>query len=88
MSDDYEGGGGGEAVDATKLRSIIERYERLETRKKEIAEDQKEVLAEAKSDGYDVKTIRQIIKLRAMEDHVRREEQDMLDLYKAALGME
>lgn len=73
---------------AKRLISIIERLERLEADKKEVMEDAKEVLAEAKSAGYDTKTIKKIIKLRAMDADNRREEEEILELYKAAVGLE
>lgn len=70
-----------------QLLQYIERWERLEEEKKNIAADQKDVLAEAKSCGFDVKTIREIIKLRKMTPDQRREREALLDTYKAALGM-
>jgi uncharacterized protein (UPF0335 family) len=69
------------------LRSFIERIERLEEDKAAIAADIKDVYAEAKGTGFDVKIIRQIIRLRKMEDHDRSEQEEILDLYKHALGM-
>ncbi|WP_138379591.1 DUF2312 domain-containing protein [Luteithermobacter gelatinilyticus] len=76
---------GGIAVDA--LRSFIERIERLEEEKKNLAEDIKDVYAEAKANGFDVKIMRQIIKMRKMEDHERQEQEALIDLYASALGM-
>lgn len=76
---------GGIASD--RLRSIVERIERLEEEKKSIQDDIKEVYAEAKGTGFDPKTIRQIIKLRTMTQDERDEQEALLDLYKAALGM-
>ncbi len=70
------------------LRSFIERIERLEEEKAAIAADVKEVYAEAKGTGFDVKIMRQLIRLRKMEDHDREEQEEVLDLYKRALGME
>lgn len=70
------------------LRSFIERIERLEEEKKAIADDIKEVYAEAKGTGFDVKIMRQLVRLRKMEDHDREEQEEILDLYKRALGME
>lgn len=75
-------------VAADQLRLIIERIERLEEEKKGIADDIKDVYGEAKSTGYDVKTIRGIIRLRKMENHVRQEAEALLETYKAALGMD
>lgn len=74
-------------VAADELRLLIERIERLEEEKKGISEDIREVYSEAKSRGYDAKIMRQIIKLRAMEDHDRAEFEAILDTYIAALGM-
>lgn len=74
-------------VAADQLRLFIERVERLEEEKKGIADDIRDVYAEAKSNGYDTKTIREIVKLRRMEPHARREREALLDTYKAALGM-
>lgn len=75
-------------VEATKLKSYIERIERLEEDKKGIGEDVKDVFSEAKSNGFDVKIMRQIIKLRKMKSNERTEQEYMLDLYKRALGMQ
>ncbi|WP_246707456.1 DUF2312 domain-containing protein [Mesorhizobium sp. NZP2077] len=72
---------------AGQLRALIERIERLEEEKKTIAEDIKEVFAEAKGTGFDTKAIRTIIKLRKKDPAERAEEDAILDLYKAALGM-
>lgn len=75
------------AVTADELRQFIERFEQLEAEKKDIAEQQKEVMAEAKGRGYDTKVIRQIIALRKRKADDLAEEQAILDLYKSALGM-
>lgn len=75
-------------VAADQLRLLIERIERLEEEKKGIADDIKDVYGEAKSTGYDVKTIRAIVRLRKMESHVRQEAEALLETYKAALGIE
>ena len=75
-------------VAAAQLRSIIERIERLEEEKKTIADDIKEVKAEAKGNGFDVKAINTIIKLRKQDAAERQEQEAILDLYKSALGME
>jgi uncharacterized protein (UPF0335 family) len=75
-------------VAADQLRLLIERIERLEEEKKGIADDIKDVYGEAKSTGYDVKTIRSIVRLRKMENHVRQEAEALLETYKAALGIE
>ena len=70
-----------------QLKSIVERIERLEEEKKVIAGDIKEVYAEAKANGFDTKILRKVISLRKKEVTEREEEQSMLDVYMAALGM-
>jgi uncharacterized protein (UPF0335 family) len=70
-----------------QLKSIVERIERLEEEKKAIAGDIKEVYAEAKANGFDTKILRKVISLRKKEATEREEEQSMLDVYMAALGM-
>ena len=70
-----------------QLRSVIERIERLEEEKKGIAEDIKEIFAEAKGNGYDVKALRQVIKIRKMDVAERQEQELVLDTYLRALGM-
>lgn len=75
-------------VSGQRLKSFIERVERLEEEKSAISEDIKEVMGEAKASGFDVKIMRRIIKLRKMEIQKRREEDEILELYKAAIGME
>ena len=74
------------SVDSGHLRAFIERIERLEEEKRAIADDIKEVYAEAKGTGYDVKVMRKIISLRRMDRDKRREEEEILDPYLAALG--
>jgi uncharacterized protein (UPF0335 family) len=74
-------------VASGQLRSIIERIERLEEEKKEVAEQIKEVFAEAKGNGFDTKTLRKVITLRKKAQEERDEEEAMLDLYMHALGM-
>ena len=74
-------------IQADQLRLLIERIERLEEEKKGIADDIRDVYAEAKAVGYDTKTIRQVVKLRKLERHVREEAEALLDTYKAALGL-
>ena len=71
----------------TSCRLLIERIERLEEEKKAIADDVKDVYAEAKARGYDPKTMRTIVRLRKMETHDRQETEAILDTYKAALGL-
>jgi uncharacterized protein (UPF0335 family) len=75
-------------VAADELRLLIERIERLEEEKKAIADDVKDVYLEAKSRGYDTKTMRTIIRLRKMEAHARQEADALLETYKNALGIE
>ena len=70
-----------------QLKSIVERIERLEEEKKVIASDIKDVYAEAKANGFDTKILRKVISLRKKEATEREEEQSMLDVYMAALGM-
>ena len=74
-------------VAADQLRLFIERIERLEEEKKGIADDIKDVYGEAKSTGFDVKTIRTVIRLRKMEKNARDEAEALLETYKAALGL-
>ena len=74
-------------VAADELRLLIERIERLEEEKKAIADDVKDVYLEAKSRGYDAKTMRTIVRLRKMEKHARDEAEALLETYKAALGL-
>ncbi len=74
-------------IQAEQLKLLIERIERLEEEKKATADDIKDVYAEAKSVGYDTKTIRQVVRLRKMERHVREEAEALLETYKAALGL-
>ena len=74
-------------VAADQLRLFIERIERLEEEKKGIADDVKDVYAEAKATGYDTKTMRAIVRLRKMEKHTRDEMDALLDTYRTALGL-
>jgi len=75
------------SVAADQLRTIIERIERLEEEKKEVAEQIKEVYAEAKANGFDARTLRRIVGLRKKPTEEREEEEALLDLYLSALGM-
>jgi len=75
------------SVAAGPLRAIIERIERLEEEKKEVAEQVKEVYAEAKANGFDTRTLRRIVSLRKKDAEGREEEEALLDLYMSALGM-
>jgi uncharacterized protein (UPF0335 family) len=81
MTDQYK-------ITADQLRSFIERYEALEAEKKDIAEQQKEVLVEAKFCGYDTAIMREIIKLRKMAPDERAEKEAILQVYLDALGMD
>ena len=74
-------------VAAEQLRLFIERIERLEEEKKGMADDIRDVYSEAKSQGYDSKTMRAIVRLRKMEKAAREEAEHLLDTYKAALGL-
>jgi uncharacterized protein (UPF0335 family) len=74
-------------VAADQLRLFIERIERLEEEKKGIADDIKDVYAEAKANGYDTKTMRAIVRLRRMESHARQEADALLETYRSALGL-
>ncbi|MDR6850340.1 DUF2312 domain-containing protein [Sphingomonas sp. BE137] len=77
-----------DSISADQLRLLIERIERLEEEKQGIADDIKDVYGEAKSTGFDVKTIRTIVRLRKMEKHHRDEAEALLEMYKAALGLD
>ena len=76
-----------QTVAAGQLRAFIERVERLEEEKQTIADDIKEVFAELKGTGFDTKAVRTLIRLRKKDQAERQEEEAILDLYKAALGM-
>jgi uncharacterized protein (UPF0335 family) len=70
-----------------KLRSFVERIERLEEEKAGLAEDIKEIYAEAKGTGFEPRIMRRIVKLRKMDPEKRREEDELMELYKAAIGL-
>lgn len=74
-------------VTADELRQFIERYEQLEAEKKDVTEQQKELMAEAKGRGYDTKVMGKIIALRKRKPDDIAEEEAILEMYKAALGM-
>jgi uncharacterized protein (UPF0335 family) len=74
-------------VAGERLRSFIERIERLEDERRALSEDMREVYAEAKGTGFDPKIMRQIVRLRKLESSDREEQEYLLDIYKAALGM-
>jgi uncharacterized protein (UPF0335 family) len=75
-------------ITGTKLKQYIERVERLEADKAGLAADIRDVLAEAKGQGFDTKIMRQIIRLRKMEKNDRQEQEELLGLYMQVLGME
>jgi len=74
-------------VTADELRQFIERFEQLESEKKDVAEQQKELMAEAKGRGYDTRVMRQIVALRKRKPDELAEEEAVLEVYKSALGM-
>lgn len=74
-------------VAADELRQFIEQYESLEAEKKDIAEQQKDIMSEAKARGYDTKVLKKIVALRKRDKDDVAEEEAILDLYKSALGM-
>lgn len=74
-------------VTASELRQFIERIEQLEAEKKDLAEQMKEVFAECKGRGYDVKIVRTLIRIRKRDKDDIAEEEAILEMYKAALGM-
>ena len=75
------------SVTADELRQFIERFEQLESEKKDVAEQQKELMAEAKGRGYDTKVMRKVVALRKRKPDDIAEEEAVLEMYKAALGM-
>ena len=75
------------AVTADELRQFIERFEQLDSEKKDLAEAQKELMAEAKGRGYDTKVMRKVIAMRKRKPDELAEEEAVLEVYKAALGM-
>ncbi|MFC0407939.1 DUF2312 domain-containing protein [Roseomonas elaeocarpi] len=88
MAEDQEDAGadvGGIAAD--RLRSIIERIERLEEERKALSDDIKDIFAEAKSAGFEVKVVRTILRIRKQEPAEVEEQETLLDLYRRALGM-
>ena len=83
QSDDTKTGG----IAADRLRSIVDRIERLEEERKALGSDIKDIYAEAKSAGFDIKVLRQLIRIRKQETAEVEEQETMLDLYRRALGM-
>ena len=80
MTDQY-------TITADELRQFIEQYEHLEAEKNDITEQQKDIMSEAKARGYDTKVIKKIIAMRKRDKNDLAEEEAILDIYKAALGM-
>lgn len=83
--------GGGDAtggVSGQRLKAFIERIERLDEEKAVLAEDIKDIFAEAKGTGFETTAMRKIIRLRKMDREKRREEEEILELYKAAIGLD
>jgi uncharacterized protein (UPF0335 family) len=78
--------GGG--IAGERLRSFIQRIERLEEEKKSLSDDIREVYSEAKSNGFDPKIMRQVVRLRRMEAADRQEQEALIETYLSALGME
>lgn len=77
----------GGTVAADRLRSFVERIERLEEERSALTADIREVYSEAKGAGFDIKTLRQVIRLRKMDQADRREQEELLTVYMSALGM-
>jgi len=75
-------------VSGDRLKQYIERVERLEEEKAGLAEDIRDVYAEAKSAGFETKIMRQIVKLRKMDHQKRQEQEELLELYKSAIGLD
>ena len=83
---DNETPGIGHNVAADRLRSLVDRIERLEDEKKILGSDIKDIMAEAKSSGYDVKALRAVLQLRKMDASAREEREMLIDTYMRALG--
>ena len=81
------GAGHNSGVAADQLRAFVQRIERAEDEKRDIAEQIKDIYAEAKGSGFDTKTIREVVRLRRMKPADRSEREELLEVYKAALGM-
>lgn len=75
-------------VSGQRLKAFIERIERLEEEKSALADDVKDIFAESKAVGFDVKIMRKVIRLRKMDKEKRQEEEQLLELYKSAIGLE
>jgi uncharacterized protein (UPF0335 family) len=78
---------GSNSIAGDRLKSIIDRYERLDQEKKELSSDQKDLMTEASSAGFDKKVIRQLLRIRKMEPADAEEEQTLLRVYMSAIGM-
>ncbi len=76
------------SVSGQRLKAFIERIERLEEEKGALGDDIKDIYAECKGVGFDVKIVRKVIRLRKMDVEKRREEEELLELYKSAIGLE
>jgi uncharacterized protein (UPF0335 family) len=76
-----------DSVAQDQLKAFVERIERMEEEKKAIADDIRDIYAEAKGNGFDVKVLRQIVRIRKQDHNERMEQEALLDLYMAALGM-
>jgi uncharacterized protein (UPF0335 family) len=76
------------SVTADELRQFIERFEQLESEKKDVSEQQKELMAEAKGRGYDTKVMKKVIALRRRKPDEIAEEEAIMEMYKSALGMQ
>ena len=77
-----------ESVAQDQIRAFVERIERMEEEKRAIADDFKEIYAEAKGNGFDTKVLRQVVKIRKQDHSERMEQEALLELYMAALGMQ
>lgn len=74
-------------IAAEQLRSFVERIERLEEEKKALADDIRDLFAQAKASGFDLKVLRQLLRLRKLDQAERQEQETLLDIYRRALGM-
>ncbi|MCB1884996.1 MAG: DUF2312 domain-containing protein [Geminicoccaceae bacterium] len=74
-------------IAADRLKSFIERLENLDDEKRELQDQIKDVFAEARGEGFDIKVMRQVLRLRKLKPHDRSEQEELLDLYKSAIGM-
>lgn len=75
-----------DAINSPQLRAFVERIEKMEEDKKALADDIKDIYAEAKGNGFDVKILRKVVAKRRVDRAKRREEEELLDLYMSALG--